>query len=211
MPALLDRWPLLRQIRDRADGTGPEAMSQRTRETGARIEGAEVARSVCPYCGVGCGQLVYHKDGDLLAIEGDPESPISQGTLCPKGSASYELLTHPGRLTKVLHRASYATAWTTIGLDAAMDRIAELVWGTRRRTFVRTAADLEAHGEPGLADGSGDQDAAREGLDPMEPVSHTTAIAHLGGATLDNEENYLIKKLFTGGLGMVAVSNQARI
>ena len=196
MPGLLDRWPLLRQIQDRADGTGPEAMSDRTRAIGARIEGAQVARSICPYCGVGCGQLVYHKHGELLAIEGDPDSPINQGTLCPKGSASYELLTHPGRLRKVLYRAPYASAWTTIGLDEAMDRIAELVWETRKRSFVRSAAELD--------------DPASD-FDPDEPVRHTTAIAHLGGATLDNEENYLIKKLFTGGLGMVAVSNQARI
>jgi formate dehydrogenase major subunit len=211
MLARLDRWPLLRQIRDRADGTGPEAMSDRTRAIAARIEGAQVARSVCPYCGVGCGQLVHHKDGRLLAIEGDPESPISQGTLCPKGSASYELLTHPGRLTRVLHRAPYATEWTAIGLDEAMDRIADLVWETRKRTFVRTAADLEARGEPALTTTSGGADAPRQAVHSAEPIHHTTAIAHLGGATLDNEENYLIKKLFTGGLGMVAVSNQARI
>jgi formate dehydrogenase major subunit len=211
MPGLVDRWPLLRQIKDRADGTGPEVMSDRTRSLRARTGGARVARSICPYCGVGCGQLVYHKDGKLLAIEGDPESPISQGTLCPKGSASYELLTHPGRLTKVLHRAPYATEWTTIGLDQAMDRIADLAWETRKRSFVRTAAELEAHGEPVRATEPGDRDAPSQALDPAEPVNHTTAIAHLGGATLDNEENYLIKKLFTGGLGMVAVSNQARI
>ena len=211
MPGFLDRWPLVRQIKNRADGTGPEAMSERTRSIAARLEGANVARSVCPYCGVGCGQLVHHKDGKLLAIEGDPESPISQGTLCPKGSASYELLTHPGRLTKVLHRAPHATDWTAIGLDDAMDRIADLVWETRRRTFVRTAGELEPHGEPRGPTEPGDRDAPRTPLDPAEPVHHTTAIAHLGGATLDNEENYLIKKLFTGGLGMVAVSNQARI
>lgn len=185
MIGLLDRWPLLRQIRLRADGTGVEAMSRATREIGSRTTGAEMARSVCPYCAVGCGQRIYHREGKLLAIEGDPESPISQGTLCPKGSASYELLTHPGRLTRVLHRAPYAEAWTEIGLDEAVDRIADLVWRSRRRTFVRDEGG--------------------------EPIGHTSAIAHLGGATLDNEENYLIKKLFTAGLGMVAVSNQARI
>ncbi|MBA3583305.1 MAG: dehydrogenase [Gemmatimonadetes bacterium] len=185
MPGLLDRWPLVRQIRLRADGTGSEAMSDRTRGLRAKTAGAQVARSICPYCGVGCGQLVHHEGGKLLAIEGDPESPISQGTLCPKGSASYELLTHPGRLTKVLHRAPYAMEWTAIGLGEAMDRIADRVWESRKRNFV----------------------AERDG----EPIGHTTAIAHLGGATLDNEENYLIKKLFTAGLGMVAVSNQARI
>ena len=170
-------------------------MSARTRAIGARVTGAQVARSICPYCGVGCSQLVHHEDGELLAIEGDPESPISQGTLCPKGAASYELLTHPGRLSRVRYRAPYATEWTEIALDQAMDRIADLVWESRRRTFVSAAADLD--------------DAS--GLDPAEPIGHTTAIAHLGGATLDNEENYLLKKLFTGGLGMVCVSNQARI
>ena len=211
MIGLLDRWPLLRQIRAGADGTGPEAMSDSTHAIGARTQGADVARSICPYCGVGCGQLVYHKDGKLLAIEGDPESPISQGTLCPKGSASYELLTHPGRLTRVLHRVPYATVWTRIGLGEAMDRIADLVWSTRKRSFVRIAGELEAHGEPACATEPGDRDAPRQALDPDGPVNHTTAIAHLGGATLDNEENYLIKKLFTAGLGMVAVSNQARI
>lgn len=185
MSRWLDSWPLVRQIRKRADGTGEEAMSDRTRAIVPRVSRAEVARSVCPYCGVGCGQLVYHRNGELLAIEGDPESPISQGTLCPKGSASYELLTHPGRLTKVKYRAPHAAEWTEIGLEEAMDRIADRVWESRKRTFV----------------------AEEDG----EWIGHTTAIAHLGGATLDNEENYLIKKLFTGGLGMVAVSNQARI
>lgn len=203
----LDRWPLVRQLRTGADGTGPEAMSARTRAFSAagsvvaphspgaasestrppapRTVGASVARSVCPYCGVGCGQLVYHRHGKLLAIEGDPESPINEGTLCPKGAASYQLLTHRHRLTRVLYRAPYAAAWTALELDAAMDMVAERVWESRRRTFV-----TEVDGEP---------------------VNHTTALAHLGGATLDNEENYLIKKLFTAGLGMVAVSNQARI
>jgi formate dehydrogenase major subunit len=191
----LKRWPLVRQLRERADGTGEEAMSPRMRALGSRLAGASAARSVCPYCGVGCGQLVYHRDGDLLAIEGDPESPINQGTLCPKGAASYELLTHAGRLTRVLHRAPFTTRWREIDLDEAMDRIADLVWETRRRSFVATAKELDDRGE----------------LEPDEPIGHTTAIAHLGGATLDNEENYLIKKLFTGGLGMVCVSNQARI
>ena len=183
--AWLTRWPLVRQIRGRTDGTGTEAMSARTRGLSARVRGAEVARSICPYCGVGCGQLAYHRDGKLLAIEGDPESPVNQGTLCPKGSASFQLITHPGRLSRVRYRAPRAGAWTEIGIEEAMDRIADRVWESRRRTWVE-----EVDGEP---------------------VRHTTGIAHLGGATLDNEENFLIKKLFTGGLGMVAVSNQARI
>lgn len=182
----LARWPLVRQLLDGGDGTGVEAMSERTRTLAPRTRGAAVARSVCPYCAVGCGQLVYHRDGRLLAIEGDPESPINQGTLCPKGSASYELLTHPGRLERVLYRAPYAREWTTIDLATAMDRVAERVWRSRERTFA--------------ADGPGG-----------ERLGQTRGIAHLGGATLDNEENYLIKKLFTAGLGMVAVSNQARI
>ena len=152
----------------------------------ARVDGAKVARSICPYCGVGCGQLIYHKDGKLISIEGDPESPISQGNLCPKGAASYQLLTHDRRETKVKYRAPRAKAWTEISLDRAMDMVADRVWDSRKRTLYQ-----------GAANGS--------------IVNHTTAIAHLGGATLDNEENYLIKKLFTGGLGMVCVSNQARI
>jgi len=97
MLELLSKWPLLRQIRERKDGTGLESMSNKTRAMHARIDGAKVARSICPYCGVGCGQLIYHKDGKLISIEGDPESPISQGNLCPKGAASYQLLTHSQR------------------------------------------------------------------------------------------------------------------
>ena len=182
---ITDKWPLLRQLRTGADGTGTEAMSRQTRELSPRTRGADVARSVCPYCGVGCGQLVYHRDGKLLAIEGDPQSPINQGTLCPKGAASHQLLTHAGRLTKVLYRAPRGRRWEAIELERAMDMLADRVWETRARTFVEEC------------------DGRR--------VNHTTAIAHLGGATLDNEENYLIKKLFTAGLGMVCVSNQARI
>jgi formate dehydrogenase major subunit len=182
---LLCKWPLVRQLRERKDGTGLEAMSDNTRAMHARIDGAKVARSICPYCGVGCGQVIYHKDGKLVAIEGDPESPISQGNLCPKGAASYQLLTHSRRETKVKYRAPRAKAWTEITLERAIDMVADRVWESRKRTFIR-----EENGST---------------------VNHTTAICHLGGATLDNEENYLIKKLFTGGLGMVCVSNQARI
>ena len=183
--ALVSKWPLVRQIRDGKDGTGLESMSDKTRAMHARIDDAQIARSICPYCGVGCGQLIYHKDGKLISIEGDPESPISQGNLCPKGAASYQLLTHDRRQTKVKYRAPHAKQWAEISLDRAMDMLAERVWESRKRTFVRHA------------NGS--------------TINHTTALCHLGGATLDNEENYLIKKLFTGGLGMVCVSNQARI
>ena len=181
----LNRWPLVRQIRGRKDGTGLEVMSETTRNLRPRTEGASVARSVCPYCGVGCGQLIYHRDGKLMAIEGDPESPISAGRLCPKGSASHQLLTHEGRLTTVRYRAPYAKEWREIDLETAMDMVADRVWESRERTFEET----------------------RDGRALMQ----CPAIAHLGGATLDNEENYLIRKLFTGGLGMVCVSNQARI
>ena len=179
------RWPLLRQLRTGSDGMGQDAMSAKTRDIAARTENAEMARSVCPYCGVGCGQRIWHKGGRLIAIDGDPESPINQGTLCPKGAASHQLLTHEGRLTRVLYRRPRGTSWEQIGLDQAMDMVAERVWETRARSWVEE--------EDGRS------------------VRHTTGMAHLGGATLDNEENYLIKKLFTGGLGMVAVSNQARI
>lgn len=186
--ALFSKWPLLRQIRGWKDGTGLEAMSDHTRAMRARFddEGVKVSKSICPYCAVGCGQLVYHKDEKLISIEGDPESPISQGNLCPKGAASYQLVTQPERVTKVRYRAPYAAAWSDLPLDTAMDMIADRVWEARKKNWIK-------------ADGDGN------------PVNHTQSIAHLGGATLDNEENYLIKKLFAAGLGMVCVSNQARI
>lgn len=179
------RWPLVRQLVEGGDGTGREAMSDRTRALAPRTSGAGVARSICPYCGVGCGQLVYHRANALVSIEGDPESPISRGRLCPKGAASFELLTHPGRLTRVKYRAPRSRKWSDLDLETAMDMVADRVWESRERTFGET----------------------RDG----RPLMQCSGIAHLGGATLDNEENYLIRKLFTGGLGMVAVSNQARI
>ena len=160
-------------------------MSGRTKALLPKNHDAEVTRSICPYCGVGCGQLIYHRDGKLISIEGDPESPISRGHLCPKGAASYELLTHSQRVTKVLYRRPRGTAWEELELETAMDMVADRLWTSREKTFVEK------------------QDG--------EIVMQTKAIAHLGGATLDNEENYLIKKLFTAGLGMVCVSNQARI
>jgi formate dehydrogenase major subunit len=181
----LRRWPLVRQLLDRSDGTGDDAMTDRTRGLQPRTAGAEAARSVCPYCAVGCGQLVFHRHGALISIEGDPASPISAGHLCPKGAATYELLTHPGRATRVKYRAPFAADWQDLDAGTALDMIADRVWATRARTF----------------------EAERGGL----PLMQCPTIAHLGGATLDNEENYLIKKLFAGGLGMVAISNQARI
>ena len=179
------RWPLVRQLQRGANGNGVEAMSARTLALRAKTDGAEVTSSICPYCAVGCGQLVYHRGGKLISIEGDPRSPISRGRLCPKGAATYELHTHPGRLARVRYRRPYSTRWEELELETAMDMVAERVWQSRERTFEETS------------DG--------------QALMQTTAIAHLGGATLDNEENYLIKKLFTAGLGMVCISNQARI
>jgi formate dehydrogenase major subunit len=178
-------WPALTQLIEGRDGTGREVMSPATEAITPRHAGADVARSICPYCGVGCGQLVFHRKGRLVSIEGDPGSPISAGHLCPKGAASFELLTHPGRAQKVKYRAPYAAEWQDLDLDTAMDMVAERVWASRA-----------AHFEP-----------AKDG----ETLMQCRSIAHLGGATLDNEENYLLKKLFAGGLGMVAISNQARI
>ena len=122
-------------------------MSDKTRAMHARIDDAQVARSVCPYCGVGCGQLIYHKDGKLVSIEGDPESPISQGNLCPKGAASYQLLTHSRRETKMKYRATRAKEWTEISLDRAMDMVADRVWESRKRTFVhkQDSNDHQSH------------------------------------------------------------------
>ncbi len=182
---LFERWPLIRQIQTRSDGTGPEAMSHRTKTLLPRNQDAKFTRSICPYCGVGCGQMVFHKDGELISIEGDPGSPISRGHLCPKGADTYELHTHPGRLMTVKYRRPYATKWEEMDLETAMVMVADRVWESRQRTFVE---QQDGH-----------------------TVMHTKTVAHLGGATLDNEENYLIKKLFCGGLGMVCISNQARI
>jgi formate dehydrogenase major subunit len=178
-------WPLLRQLAGRSNGTGEDAMSEATRTLTSRTTGAEVSRSVCPYCAVGCGQLVFHRGGRLVSIEGDPASPISEGHLCPKGAASFELLTHDARATRVKYRAPFATEWQDLDPERALDMIADRVWQTRER-------DLEWD---------------RDG----QPLRQCRTIAHLGGATLDNEENYLIKKLFAGGLGLVSISNQARI
>lgn len=182
---LFSRWPVVRQIRTRSDGTGAESWSERTRTLQPKTAGCEVSRSVCPYCAVGCGQLLFHKQGKLVSVEGDPESPISRGHLCPKGSNTFQLHTHPKRLTKIKYRRPYSKEWEDLDLDKAMHMIADRVWDSRERTFQET----------------------EEGNSLMQ----TKGIAHLGGATLDNEENYLLKKLFTGGLGMVCVSNQARI
>ena len=182
---LLSRWPVVRQLQTGTDGTGPEAMSGRTENLRPRTFGAQVARSICPYCGVGCGQLVFHKDGKLISIEGDPESPISRGHLCPKGADTFELHTHPARLKQVKYRRPFSRNWEDIDLEKAMDMVADRLWESRERTF--------------------------QEKEDGDVLMQTKAIAHLGGATLDIEENYLIKKLFCVGLGMVCISNQARI
>jgi formate dehydrogenase major subunit len=183
---LLSRWPVIKQLRNGGDGTGEESWTDRTRNLKPKTHGAEVARSICPYCAVGCGQLVFHKDGKMISIEGDPESPISRGRLCPKGSATYQMHTHSNRVTKVKYRRPFGTEWEELELETAMDMIADRVWQTRNETF----EEKEANGGP---------------------LMHTLGMAHLGGATMDIEENYLIKKLFAAGLGMNCISNQARI
>jgi formate dehydrogenase major subunit len=168
-------------------GVVPERpISPHTQEIQSRLEGANVNVSVCPYCAVGCSQLVYHKNGKVLSIEGNYESFINGGTLCPKGSATYGLVVNPRRLTTVKHRAPHSDHWEDVSLDWAMERIAQLTKKSRDETYIHQTPDGKT-------------------------VNRTTGIAHLGGATLDNEENYLIKKLFSAGLGMVYVENQARI
>jgi formate dehydrogenase major subunit len=142
-------------------------------------------QSVCPYCAVGCGQRVYVKDEKVVQIEGDPDSPVSRGRLCPKGSASEQLVNSPGRQVKVLYRPPYARDWQSLDRDAAIDMVAERFIESRRRTW---------------------QDRDEQG----RTLRRTMGIASLGGATLDNEENYLIKKLFTAA-GAVQIENQARI
>jgi formate dehydrogenase major subunit len=166
-------------------GLGPSAVSESTRNAGSRIAGLKATESVCPYCAVGCSQVVYTRNGELIDIEGNPRSPINQGTLCPKGSASRQLVQQPGRITKIKYRRPGGTAWEDLDLDTAMDMIADRVLDARA---------------------AGWQDTDHRGW----PVNRTLGFAHLGGATLDNEENYLIKKSFTA-LGAVQIENQARI
>ena len=178
---LVESWPLVRQLREGDPlGLGKAAQSPRSKTLKPRIDDADhVVRSICPYCAVGCAQLVYVKDGEITQIEGDPKSPISRGRLCPKGAASKNMHDGPLREYKVKYRRPYGTSWEELSLDDAMDMIADRIIETR-------AADWD------------------------EQNRRTMSIANLGGATLDNEENYLIKKLCMG-LGIVQVENQARI
>jgi formate dehydrogenase major subunit len=183
----LSGWPVLRQAK-RFDltGLGKPAFSKRTLELQPRTRTADkVVKSICPYCAVGCGQNVYVKDGRITDIEGDPDSPISEGCLCPKGAATFQLVTGSHRVHDVLYRRPFGTRWERLPLERAMDMVAERVKAARDESW-------KAEDEKG------------------NPLNHTLSMAHLGGATLDNEENYLIKKLFTA-LGIVQIENQARI
>jgi formate dehydrogenase major subunit len=184
---LVASWPVLRQLRDGDRlGLGPAVRSPRSAALKPRTDEAEhVVQSICPYCAVGCGQLVYVRDGDVTHIEGDPASPVSRGRLCPKGQASKSYVQSPLREYTVKYRRPYGTTWEELDLETAMDMIADRVIETR-------ASHWQAEDEKG------------------NPANRTLAIANLGGATLDNEENYLIKKLCVG-LGIVQVENQARI
>jgi formate dehydrogenase major subunit len=163
-----------------------EPFSPRTARKTSRLRGATVTEGVCPYCAVGCGQLIYTKGGQLIDIEGNPDSPINEGTLCPKGANAFQLAVNPHRVTQVLYRAPYSDHWETKPLDWALDQIA-------RRVKTARDADLTVRNEAGRL------------------LNSVRSIGTLGGATIDNEENYLIKKLFGAGLGVVSIENQARI
>ena len=183
----LRQWPLLRQVTGTDHlGRGTAVRSARTEDLTPRTRTADrVVKSICPYCAVGCGQRVYVKGDRVIQIEGDPDLPISRGRLCPKGSASEQLVNNPGRVTMVKYRRPFGTDWEDLPLDRAMEMIADRILDTRERTW----EDADEHGNA---------------------LHRTLGIASLGGATLDNEENYLIKKLFSA-IGVVQVENQARI
>ena len=183
----IESWPVYRQVTGTDPlGRGKAAQSPRSRDLEPRtVQADRVAHSVCPYCAVGCAQKVYVKDEQVVQIEGNPDSPISRGRLCPKGSASKQLVTGPQREQKVLYRAPYATSWSELDLETAMDMVTQRVLEARRKGW---------------------QDVDPRGWQ----VRRTLGLASLGGATLDNEENYLIKKLFTAA-GAIQIENQARI
>ena len=180
-------WPLLKQWQQRdLHAAGTTSVSERTAGLKARLGGADrVVPSICPYCAVGCGQLVYVKDERIINIEGDPDSPISGGCLCPKGAATFQLVTGSGREKQVLYRKPHGTEWIPIPLSEAMEMVAQRVKQARDEHWENTTADGDV-------------------------VNRTLSMAHLGGATLDNEENYLLKKLYSS-LGVIQVENQARI
>jgi formate dehydrogenase major subunit len=184
---LLSRWPVVRQLRSGDwKALGKTAMTDRSRTLAPRTRDSEqVVKSICPYCAVGCGQLVHVKGGKITDIEGDPNSPISQGNLCPKGAATFQFVTGSQRVKQVLYRRPGGRAWESLPLEVATEMVAQRIKTARDETWE-------------VQDPNGDR------------VQRTLGIAHLGGATLDNEENYLLKKLYTG-LGVVQVENQARI
>ncbi len=186
MKTWLDSWPVYRQLTGSDPlGRGKAARSTATEATVSRTATADrVAKSVCPYCAVGCAQNVYVQDEKIVQIEGNPDSPINRGRLCPKGSASKQLVTSPTRVTTVKYRRPFGTDWEDLDLDTAMEMIADRVIEARRKGW------QEEH----------------EG----KRVNRTMGIASLGGATLDNEENYLMKKLYSA-LGAIQIENQARI
>ncbi|SEK69844.1 formate dehydrogenase major subunit [Blastococcus sp. DSM 46786] len=186
MKTWLGAWPVVRQFTDGDPfGRGEAVRSRQTDALVPRTASADrVVRSICPYCAVGCGQQVFVEDEQVVQIEGDPDSPISRGRLCPKGAASKQLVTSPSRVTTVRYRRPHGTEWEDLDLDTAMDMVADRVLETRRKTW------------------QDEVDGKR--------VNRTMGIASLGGATLDNEENYLMKKLYTA-MGAVQVENQARI
>ena len=186
MKTWLDAWPVYRQLTGSDPlGRGTAARSKAPEQVVSRTATADrVVQSVCPYCAVGCGQRVFVKDEKIVQIEGDPDSPISRGRLCPKGSASKQLVTSPTRMTTVKYRRPYGTEWEDLDLDTAMDMIADRVRDARRKGW------------------QDEVDGKR--------VNRTMGIASLGGATLDNEENYLMKKLYSA-LGAIQIENQARI
>jgi formate dehydrogenase major subunit len=172
---------------------GLDLRAAQARTQTLRIAGAKEYPSVCPYCAVGCGTLISVKDGKVVNIEGNPDSPINRGTLCPKGAASFQLAVNPLRSTKAKYRAPGASEWEEIELGRAMDMIAERVRDTREATWVPTVPVRNADGQ-----------------EVQKPVNHTLGIFSLGGATMDNEWNYVHLKLMRG-LGVVGIENQARI
>ena len=179
------QWPVLRQAAG-ADPLGRGSAAQGSRDWTTRTSTADrVVKSICPYCAVGCGQQVFVSGEKVVQIEGDPDSPVSRGRLCPKGAASEQLVNSPGRQTRVLYRAPHATEWQHLDRDAAIEMVATRFIESRRRTW-------QQHDDKGRL------------------LRRTMGIASLGGATLDNEENYLIKKLFTAA-GAIQIENQARI
>ena len=185
--SLLGRWPVFRQLQSGdPQAVAANSQSARTEQLKPRTKDADrVVASICPYCAVGCGQSVYVKDEKIIDIEGDPNSPISAGCLCPKGSATFQLVTGSNRTKEVLYRRPYGTRWETLSLAEATEMIAQRVKKARDENWQAETTDGKV-------------------------VNRTLSMAHLGGATLDNEENYLIKKLFNS-LGILQIENQARI